>query len=136
MSKAIPHVDHYMTHSPHSIGQDQTLLQAHQLMRQHSIRHLPVLHGGKLAGVLSDRDLHLIETLRDVDPERVTVEEAMSPTVYTVSPEASLDEVVREMAAHRYGCAVIVDSSKVVGVFTTVDALTAFADLLEKKVLR
>jgi acetoin utilization protein AcuB len=136
MSKAIPHVDHYMTHGPHSIGQEQTLIQAHQLMRQHNIRHLPVLHGGKLVGVLSDRDLHLIETLRDVDPERVTVEEAMSPTVYTVPPKASLDEVVREMAAHRYGCAVIVDNGKVVGVFTTVDALTAFADLLEKKLLR
>src|SRR5580693_3568186 len=115
MSKAIPHVDHYMTHSPHSIGQEQTLLQAHQLMRQHNIRHLPVLHGGKLAGVLSDRDLHLIETLRDVDPEKVTVEEAMSPTVYTVSPKALLDEVVREMSAHKYGCAVVEDNSKVVG---------------------
>jgi acetoin utilization protein AcuB len=136
MSKAIPHVDHYMTRSPHSIGQEQTLLQAHQLMRQHSIRHLPVLHGGKLVGLLSDRDLHLIETLRDVDPERVTVEEAMSPTVYTISPRAPLDEVVREMAQHKYGCAVVMDNGKVVGVFTTVDALVAFADLLEKKILR
>ena len=136
MSKAIPHVDHYMTHGPHSIGQEQTLLQAHQLMRQHNIRHLPVLHGGKLAGVLSDRDLHLIETLRDVDPEKVTVEEAMSPTAYTVSRRAPLDEVVREMAAPRYGCALIVDNGKVVGVFTPVDALVAFADLLEKKALR
>jgi acetoin utilization protein AcuB len=135
MPKAIPHIDRYMTPAPHSIGQEQPLAQAHKLMRDHQIRHLPVLHGGKLVGVLSDRDLHLIETLRDVDPETVTVEEAMSPTVYTIAPKAALDEVVREMARHKYGCAVIEDGGKVVGVFTTVDALRAFADMLEARLV-
>jgi acetoin utilization protein AcuB len=125
-----------MTPGPYSIGQEQTLAQAHKLMREHRIRHLPVLHAGKLVGVLTDRDLHLIETLRDVDPEKVTVEEAMSPLVYTVSPKALLDEVVREMSAHKYGCAVIEDNGKVVGVFTTVDAMRAFADLLETRLAR
>ncbi len=131
MSKAIPHIDRYMTPSPHSVGQDQALVHAHKLMRAHNIRHLPVLHGGKLVGVLSDRDLHLIESLRDVDPSKVTIEEAMSPTPYTVSPKAPLDEVVREMAQHKYGCAVVEDNGKVVGVFTTVDAMRAFAEMLE-----
>lgn len=133
MSKGIPHIDRYMTTSPYSIGQEQRLSQAHRLMREHNIRHLPVLHGGQLVGVLSDRDLHLIETLRDVDPEKVLVEEAMSPTVYTVSPKALLDEVVREMAHHKYGCAVVLDNGKVVGVFTTIDAMRVFADLLETR---
>jgi acetoin utilization protein AcuB len=133
MAKGIPHVDRYMTPSPYSVGQEQKLLQAHRLMREHHIRHLPVLHGGKLVGVISDRDLHLIETLRDVDPEKVLIEEAMSPSVYTVSPKAPLDEVVREMVQHRYGCAVVVEGGKVVGVFTTVDALRAFADTLEAR---
>ena len=87
-------------------------------------------------GVLSDRDLHLIESLRDVDPEKVTVEEAMSEVVYTVAPRAPLDEVVREMAQHKHGCAVVADNGKVVGVFTTVDALRAFADLLETRLAR
>jgi acetoin utilization protein AcuB len=136
MSKAIPHIEKYMTPGPHSVGQEQPLAQAHKLMRDHHIRHLPVLHGGKLVGVLSDRDLHLIESLRDVDPEKVTVEEAMSEVVYTVAPKAPLDEVVREMAQHKYGCAVVQDNGKVVGVFTTVDAMRAFADLLETRLAR
>jgi acetoin utilization protein AcuB len=136
MSKAIPHIDKYMTPGPHSVGQEQPLTQAHRLMREHRIRHLPVLHGGKLVGVLSDRDLHLIETLRDVDPEKVTVEEAMSEVVYTVAPKAPLDEVVREMARQKLGCAVVEDNGKVVGVFTTVDAMRAFADLLEARLTR
>jgi acetoin utilization protein AcuB len=133
MSKAIPHVDKYMTTSPHSIGQDQTLAQAHRIMRDHHIRHLPVLHGGQLVGVISDRDLHVIETLKDVSPDKVTVEEAMTPAAYTVSPKAPLDEVVREMAGHKYGCALVQDHGKVVGMFTTVDALRAFADLLDSR---
>lgn len=133
MSKAILYVESYMTPSPHSVGQEQPLAQAHKLMRDHRIRHLPVLHGGKLVGVLSDRDLHLIESLRDVDPNRVTVEEAMSDLVYTVAPKARLDVVAREMAEQKYGCAVIEDNGKVVGVFTTVDALRALAELLEAR---
>lgn len=136
MTKAIPHVDRYMTSSPYSVGQEQTLVQAHKLMREHHIRHLPVLHGGKLVGLLSDRDLHLIETLRDVDPDKVTIEEAMSPAPFTVRPKAPLDEVVREMSDHKYGCAVVEDHGKVVGVFTTVDAMRAFADLLETRLTR
>lgn len=133
MSMAIPRIDEYMTPSPHSIGKEQSLAQAHHLMRAHQIRHLPVLAAGSLVGVVSDRDLHLIETLRDVDPSKVTVEEAMSPSVYTVTPKASLEEVVREMAQHKYGCVVVTDDGKVVGVFTTVDAMRAFVDLLETR---
>lgn len=130
MTKAIPHIDHYMTTSPFSIGQEQTLARAHQLMREHAIRHLPVLHGGKLAGVISDRDLHMIETLRDVDPEKVLVEDAMTTAVYAVSPKAPLDEVVGEMAEHKYGSVVVMDHNQVVGMFTTTDAMRAFSEML------
>jgi acetoin utilization protein AcuB len=136
MTKAIPAIDRYMTTSPHSIGQEQPLIQAHKLMRAHHIRHLPVLHGGKLVGVLSERDLHIVETLRDVDPEKVLVEEAMTPSVYSVSPRAPLDEVVREMAEHKYGSAVVMDNNKVVGMFTTIDAMRAFGELLETRLVR
>jgi len=130
MSKAIPTVKRYMTTSPHTIGRDQKLSQAHRVMREHHIRHLPVLDGGALVGVLSDRDLHLIETLRDVDPEKITIEEAMTPTVYSVSPDAPLDEVAKEMAEHKYGCAIVLDHNNVVGVFTTIDGMSALHELL------
>ncbi|MFT3926607.1 MAG: CBS domain-containing protein [Myxococcales bacterium] len=131
--KSIPTIEKYMTTSPHTIGVDQPLSQAHGVLREHRIRHLPVLRGGKLAGVLSERDLALIETLREVDPRKVVVEEAMNAEVYAVSPKASLDEVVRDMAARRYGCAVVVDNLKVVGIFTAVDACRAFAELLQQR---
>lgn len=131
MSKAIPHIKKYMTTSPHSIGRDQTLSHAHTVMRKYSIRHLPVLEGGVLVGLLSLRDAHLIETLKDVDPNEVKVEEAMSTVVYQVSPEAPLDEVAAAMAEHKYGCAVVMQNHHVVGVFTTVDVCRALAELLQ-----
>jgi acetoin utilization protein AcuB len=119
-----------MTATPHSIGPDQPLSLAHDLMRQHRIRHLPVLDGGKLVGMVSLRDLHLVETFTDVDPDEVSVEEAMTPEPYAVSPTTPLEEVASEMAAHKYGSAVVLEGTKVVGVFTTVDACRALADAL------
>lgn len=119
-----------MTKTPRLIGAEQSLKVAHDLMRTHHIRHLPVLHGGKLIGVVSERDLHLVETLHDVDPATVRVEEAMSQDVYAVPPKTPLSEVVREMVARKLGSAVIVDGSTVIGVFTTVDALETLARML------
>ena len=133
MSKAIPQIQKFMTTSPHSIGREQTLARAHAVMRQHAIRHLPVLEGGTLVGLLSLRDAHLIETLKDVDPNTVTVEEAMTSSVYVVHPDAPLDEVAASMAEHKYGCAVVMQNQHVVGVFTTVDACRALTELLHTR---
>ena len=126
----------FMTTQPHSIGREQTMAQAHRMMREHRFRHLPVLTGGRLVGLLSDRDLNLIETLRDVDPTKVLVEDAMTSDPYTVSPDAPLDEVVATMAEHKYGCAVVMQNNKLVGIFTTVDACRAFAELLHGRLAK
>jgi acetoin utilization protein AcuB len=121
-----------MTRSPHTVGTDQTLAHAHALLRQHKIRHLPVLRGGDLVGMLTERDLALVEALKDVDPSEVLVEEAMSSGAYAVAPDAPLDQVVSEMAAKKYGSAVVVQNNRVVGIFTNVDLCIAFVDLLRK----
>lgn len=135
MTKSIPRIKKYMTADVQTIGDDQPMSVAHRLMREQHIRHLPVLHQGKLVGVVTDRDLRLVETLRDVDPTQVAVSEAMTPEPYVVSPEAQLDEVVAMMAAKKYGSAVISDNGKVVGIFTTVDACSAFAELLTTRLV-
>lgn len=120
----------YMTPLPYSIGLEQPLVLARQIMHKHRIRHLPVLHGAKLVGVISERDLALIETLRDVDPAKVQVEEAMTPDPYVATTSTPLADVVREMADNKYGCAVVMQANAVIGVFTTTDACRALADLL------
>jgi acetoin utilization protein AcuB len=128
-----PLVEQFMTHCPHTIGQEQTLNVAHHMMRVHHIRHLPVLHGGKLVGMLSQRDLHFLESHRDVDPEQVTVSEAMSTDTYAIGPRSALRKVAAEMADHRYGSAVIVDREHVVGILTTVDGMRALSLLLSEQ---
>ena len=117
----------YMSPAPHTIGADQPLSVAAEIMRANKIRHLPVLSDGELVGLLSDRDLSLVAGSAGL---KTVVEEAMSPEVFKLSPDTSLEWVALEMAQHKYGSTVVVEHDKVVGVFTTVDALRALQDLL------
>ena len=124
-------VSEFMTKSPHSVGLEQTVQFAKERMQSLGIRHLPVLHGGELLGVLSDRDVSRIETLRGIEPQAVTIEDAMTPEPYVTTPDTSLQEVVRTMAEHKYGCAVVMEGSKIAGLLTTTDAMRILAEALE-----
>jgi acetoin utilization protein AcuB len=125
-----PTVELYMTASPHTIEHDQPLSVAHELMRTHAIRHLPVLEGGALVGLVSLGDLHLFETLDDVDPREATVFEAMSDNPYAVSASEPLRQVAAEMATRKISSAVVVERDRVVGIFTAVDGLRGLSLLL------
>ncbi len=133
MTKPIPHIAKYMTTSPHAIDVAQPLSVAYSLMKEHDIRHLPVLAEGALVGLISARDLHLIGSLKDVNPTKVSVKVAMSKEVYSVTPETPLDEVVSTMADHKYGCAVVMQNGQVAGIFTTIDVCREFSELLRKR---
>jgi len=122
----------FMSPSPHTISTRQTLAEAHQSMRERGIRHLPVVEDGKLVGVVSQRDLYLLETLRGVDVARELVEEAMSDEPFVVPPDALLEEVAEAMASRKHGSALVVESSTVVGIFTSTDALRALVALLRQ----
>jgi acetoin utilization protein AcuB len=136
MSKSIPRVQKYMSTTPHSIGRAQSLRVAHAMMHEHQIRHLPVLEGGRLVGILTERDVALITSMMDANEKDTTVEEAMTTDVYAVSPDALLDEVASEMAERKYGSAVVLQNQKVVGIFTTVDACRALAEILRERLAR
>jgi acetoin utilization protein AcuB len=116
-----------MTPQPITIGRTETLATAHRLMRHHACRHLPVLEHGELVGVVTQRDLYLLETIAGVDLSGDRVDEAMSNDAYAVLPDASLAEVSAHMAANRYGCAVVIERGRVIGIFTATDALRALA---------
>lgn len=127
----IPKIRDYMTPAPEAIAPDLTLAQARERMFQLRARHLPVVQGGALVGILSQRDIALVESVGG-DQEELTVEQAMSPQPFSCGPDAHLHAVAQEMAEHKYGAAVVVEAehpSKVVGLFTTTDALNALASL-------
>jgi acetoin utilization protein AcuB len=125
-----------MTPTPHVIAPHETLVQARQLMEDYGVRHLPVTDDGRLVGILSDRDINLVQSLAPLVLESINVEDAMNSPPYSVPIDAPLQEVARTMAVHKFGCAIVVDHGAVVGVFTTIDALHALADSLEGKHVR
>jgi acetoin utilization protein AcuB len=125
-------VGEVMTACPRSVRYDQTLAEASALMSEHAVRHLPVLKDGGVVGVLSDRDVAVIESLAATPPERIRVVEAMTPVPYAVPAGTPLVRVVRRMAAEKYGCAIVTDASgrDAIGIFTTTDALGVLRTLL------
>jgi len=120
-----------MSLAPRTVDVSTTLEQAHELMRKQRCRHLPVTRDGALVGIVSERDLYLVETLRGADKTRDEVSDAMTIAVYTTNPTAKLRDVARVMAAERYGCALVMEGDRLVGIFTATDA---FRHLVERLV--
>jgi len=121
-----------MSPSPHTIGVQLSLADAGKLMKKHKIRHLPVLEGGTLVGVLSDRDVQVISSISQLDPSCILVEDAMSQAPYTVLGDALVYEVAQVMADRKLGSAVVLDAhEKVIGVFTTTDGMRVLSEVLD-----
>lgn len=130
MPDLIP-VSRYMTPIPVTIDEHRSVGEAKELMERHHVRHLPVVHDGKLCGLLSQRDIAVAESLGTTD--LVPVRQIMIEILFTCGPDAHIEAVAREMATHRYGSALVVDPvhpTQIVGVFTTTDALRALVDLV------
>ncbi|MFK8002922.1 MAG: CBS domain-containing protein [Polyangiales bacterium] len=119
-----------MSPTPDTIGAGQSIASAAARMSELGVRHLPVLYAGKLAGIISDRDIAFLSGFAGVDPENTKVEEAMTPEPFVVAPSEPVGQVARRMADQKLGSALVVDADKVVGIVTTVDALSLLADML------
>ncbi len=127
-------VGDHMSAMPVCVQLDADLEDAVKLMQEHGIRHLPVMDGDELTGVVTDRDLAMIESLLPEEWEQICVAEAMTPEPYAVTPDAPLWEVAKHMAREKFGCAVVTDEQgAVVGLFTTTDALRVLSDLVERE---
>jgi acetoin utilization protein AcuB len=127
----MPTVRRYMTREPYSVSSTETLARARTLMRLHQIRHLPVVDGSKLVGVVSDRDVAVVEAVPGIDLAHVEISRVMEPALTAWSEEA-IDEVSLKMASQRRDCVVIHSGHGVAGVFTATDALQALADIARR----
>src|SRR5262249_10830073 len=92
-----PEVREYMTPAPHTIAPTSSLAKAVRTMRDHQVRHLPVVDHDRVVGVLSQRDILIMESLPGVNPTEVRVDEAMVREVFTAVPETPVGEVVETM---------------------------------------
>ena len=127
----MPAISRYMTKQPWTIERFASLARAHALMREHHLRHLPVLDNGELVGIVSIGDLHLLETIADFSLDEVPIDEAMSEHPFIVTGDMPLDEVAEIMAAKKYGSAIVMGREGVEGIFTATDACRALASILQ-----
>ena len=112
------------------IGDELSL--ANDIMKLGRIRHLPVLEGKTLVGILSERDLFrssLLEALgheptktRDV-MKAIRIQDIMIRKLITVSPEADIKEAVELMLKHKIGCVPVVAGGELLGLVTETDIL-------------
>ena len=134
MRKRPSTIGELMTPCPVSIRADQSMAEAHRLMRSHGVRHLPVVAEDRVVGVVSLGDLRLLESIGDVHIDEVPVEEAMAEHPYMVWADTPVAEVLDHMIERRLGAALVVDQAslergRVAGIFTAVDAMQALKQM-------
>lgn len=132
----IPTIREFMTPNPHTIDGERPASAAARLMDDLDIRHLPVMRGPRVMGVVSERDLIMAESLQQQADIIVKVSDLCTLDAFSVAPDTPLDEVLERMVDLRIGSAVVMDGGTVVGVFTTMDACRSYKDLLRSQALR
>jgi acetoin utilization protein AcuB len=129
-------VKEWMSKDPITINDDTSMMKAIHLMKQNRIRRLPVLHGGRLVGIVSDRDL------KEASPSKATtldvhelyyllselqVKDIMTRDPVTVSPENTVEHAAQLMLENTIsGLPVVDDRGNVVGILTQSDVFRAF----------
>src|SRR5574341_278153 len=127
-------VKNRMKRDPVTVKKDDSFRYALKLIRKEGIRHLPVLDGKMLVGIVTDRDLRQAApspaTTLEVHElnyllERLKIEAIMTKNVLTVAPAAGLRDAARLVIVHKVGCLPVVEQGDLVGILTETDILRA-----------
>jgi acetoin utilization protein AcuB len=114
-----------------TIGPETPCQEARRLMDDHRIRHLPVVAGGRLVGVVSDRD---VRSAASGSPGTVAGR-IMTPDPVTVTSGTRIEHAARLMLDARFGSLPVVVDASLVGIVTSTDLLRAFVRVLETATL-
>ena len=118
-----------MTTNVTTISKKATIQEALAVMKQDSIRHLPVVDGGdNLVGWVTDADLRgvLIASML----EELTLEDVMIRKPFVVTPDMSLEDAAHIILEKRIGGLPVVEHGRLVGIITVVDILSAFINIM------
>jgi len=125
-----------MTVKPITVDPETPMLQARQRMAEERIRHLVVVDGARVVGIVTDRDIRLnlpspatslsVWELNYLLAQ-LTVGGVMSATVIVVDPERPVAEAARIMMDHKIGALPVVDEGRLVGIITESDFVRAMA---------
>jgi acetoin utilization protein AcuB len=117
----------WMSSPVHTVAPRTLVADAVTLLRRHGIRHLPVLEGDRIVGVVTDRDL------RGAAPG-TPVEAVMSRPVTVVAPRSGIDRAARLLFDQRIGCLPVVEDGRLVGILTQTDAVAALVAIVRLQV--
>jgi CBS domain-containing protein len=115
-----------------SLGREDQLRDAYNLMVAHQMRHLIVVDCGRPCGVVSERDIFLKSRhgFFGLEIPTITLGEVMSSALHTVSPGADLATAAHDMVSLRIGSLPVVDAAGfLLGLVTRTDLLSAMASL-------
>ena len=131
----------YMTTELVTVQETDTLLDATMFFVRSTFRHLPVVRGRQLVGVITERDVkqYAPSVLSGISAEdynsimeTTPISRVMARSPITVRPEQSVLEAAKLLYAKRLGCLPVVRDSELVGIITTTDMLKVLAQILEK----
>lgn len=123
-------VEEFTTPNPVTATENMSIDELRQLMRDHGVRHLPILRDGAVVGVVSDRDLRVAQGLSDAHRIQVRASDIMSTDPVAVKADTPLDEVAYTMSDRKIGSVVVTESDGAfLGIFTVTDALNALIEI-------
>lgn len=129
-------VQDMMTIVPDTISPTTTLRDIIGMMKTEGYRHLPVVDGGKLVGIITDRDIRLVMNSPMVLHERrqdeelidaVTAESCMTPNPVSVAPDTPAFRAAEMLSIYKFGALPVVEKDTLVGIITVTDFLDFFA---------
>ncbi len=135
-------VGNYMTPEPLTVDEDESMGDALVVMRRQQIRHLPVVNGNTLVGIVTDRDLRRASPslLSGIEEEKykeilesTPISRIMTREPFTVRLDTNLKDAVRLMVDKKISSLPVVNGSELVGIFTEVDALRVLLEVLPKE---
>lgn len=125
-----------MTRDVVTLDVDDALIQVDDLLKRHHIRHVPVVRGRKLVGLVSHRDLIRALARQPVGngSQPLSVKDVMTREVEAVEPFASVREGIEKLLDRRFGCLPVVDGQgDLVGIVTESDFMRLTLALLEER---
>ncbi|HNQ03720.1 MAG TPA: CBS domain-containing protein [Thiobacillaceae bacterium] len=124
-------VDEYTTPDPVTANEDMSIDELRRLMETHGIRHLPIVRGRTVVGVISNRDIRLVSGLTSAERMQIRAADIMAATPMTVSASTPLDEVAFAMSERKVGSVIVNDEDgEFLGIFTATDALNALIEII------
>lgn len=126
-------VEEFTTPDPVTAVEDASVEQLNRLMAEYGVRHLPILRGQQVVGIISERDLKVVAGLDFEEKSLVRAGDIMVREPVTMSADTPLDEVAFEMSSRKIGSVIVNESDRFLGIFTVTDALNALIEILRDR---